>query len=151
MHRKIRILYLFLNCRNSLLLPATAGWTVWLWWTASRELLIHVLIYSTRCFNLLYSEICLSDVRAVCCYWQLHTSHMTRVFCKVQQCDLILCGVSVLTQRETPLQMQYFPTEGKLDKSYFPYYGKTLHVSTIKQKLLIVWMHNILVNIVKIM
>ncbi len=63
----------------------------------------------------------------------MHTSHMTRVVRKVQQCDLILYRVSLLTQRETPLQMQYFPAEGKLDKSYFPYYGKTLHVSTIQQ------------------
>lgn len=38
-----------------------------------------------------------------------------------------------LFQRETPLLMQYFPTEGHIDKMYFPYYGKKLHVSIITE------------------
>ncbi len=25
--------------------------------------------------------------------------------------------------------MQYFPSEGRIDKMYFPYYGKKAHVS----------------------
>lgn len=50
----------------------------------------------------------------------------------MQQCELIVCRVSLLTQRESPLQMQYFPTEGKLDKSYFPYYGKKLHANYVQ-------------------
>jgi hypothetical protein len=37
-----------------------------------------------------------------------------------------------LPQRESPLQMQYFPSEGRFDKMYFPYYGKNLHVSTLR-------------------
>ncbi|TRY85177.1 hypothetical protein DNTS_006361 [Danionella cerebrum] len=37
------------------------------------------------------------------------------------------CEASLLLLRETPLQMQYFPDEGALDKSYFPYYGKKRH------------------------
>ncbi|XP_057206281.1 sodium/potassium-transporting ATPase subunit beta-3b [Triplophysa rosa] len=32
--------------------------------------------------------------------------------------------INCIAKREIPLQMQYFPSEGKLDKSYFPYYGK---------------------------
>uniref|UniRef100_A0A673NIS6 Sodium/potassium-transporting ATPase subunit beta-3 n=1 Tax=Sinocyclocheilus rhinocerous TaxID=307959 RepID=A0A673NIS6_9TELE len=68
------------------------------------------------------------------CFYALPSQsyHMTRVVRKVQQCDLILCRVSLLIQRETPLQMQYFPIEGKLDKSYFPYYGKTLHANYVQ-------------------
>ncbi|ROI16099.1 Sodium/potassium-transporting ATPase subunit beta-3 [Anabarilius grahami] len=40
--------------------------------------------------------------------------------------------ITCAAKRETPLQMQYFPTEGKLDKSYFPYYGKTLHANYVQ-------------------
>ncbi|KAK2881505.1 hypothetical protein QQF64_007902 [Cirrhinus molitorella] len=40
--------------------------------------------------------------------------------------------ISCTAKRETPLQMQYFPAEGKLDKSYFPYYGKTLHANYVQ-------------------
>ncbi|XP_056612466.1 sodium/potassium-transporting ATPase subunit beta-3b [Triplophysa dalaica] len=32
--------------------------------------------------------------------------------------------INCAAKRELPLQMQYFPSEGRLDKSYFPYYGK---------------------------
>lgn len=32
-------------------------------------------------------------------------------------------------QRESAVQMQYFPSEGRIDKMYFPYYGKKAHVS----------------------
>ncbi|XP_056118562.1 sodium/potassium-transporting ATPase subunit beta-3b [Rhinichthys klamathensis goyatoka] len=42
----------------------------------------------------------------------------------------INCAAKV--QRETPLQMQYFPPEGVLDKSYYPYYGKKLHASYVQ-------------------
>ncbi|XP_053721715.1 sodium/potassium-transporting ATPase subunit beta-3b isoform X2 [Synchiropus splendidus] len=30
-------------------------------------------------------------------------------------------------QRQSPLQIQYFPAEGRLDKMFFPYYGKKAH------------------------
>ncbi|XP_043114404.1 sodium/potassium-transporting ATPase subunit beta-3b [Puntigrus tetrazona] len=40
--------------------------------------------------------------------------------------------ISCTAKRETPLQMQYFPAEGKLDKSYFPYYGKKLHANYVQ-------------------
>lgn len=30
-------------------------------------------------------------------------------------------------QRQSPLQIQYFPPEGRLDKMFFPYYGKKAH------------------------
>uniref|UniRef100_A0A673N623 Sodium/potassium-transporting ATPase subunit beta n=1 Tax=Sinocyclocheilus rhinocerous TaxID=307959 RepID=A0A673N623_9TELE len=40
--------------------------------------------------------------------------------------------INCIVKRETPLQMQYFPIEGKLDKSYFPYYGKTLHANYVQ-------------------
>ncbi|KAM9359682.1 sodium/potassium-transporting ATPase subunit beta-3-like [Symphorus nematophorus] len=35
--------------------------------------------------------------------------------------------ISCTAKRETPLQMQYFPSEGRLDKMFFPYYGKKAH------------------------
>ncbi|XP_053362922.1 sodium/potassium-transporting ATPase subunit beta-3b [Clarias gariepinus] len=35
--------------------------------------------------------------------------------------------INCTAKRETPLQMQYFPTEGHFDKMYFPYYGKKAH------------------------
>uniref|UniRef100_A0AAZ3PFG2 Sodium/potassium-transporting ATPase subunit beta n=1 Tax=Oncorhynchus tshawytscha TaxID=74940 RepID=A0AAZ3PFG2_ONCTS len=38
---------------------------------------------------------------------------------------------------KSPLQMQYFPSEGRFDKMYFPYYGKNLH-STYVQPLVAV-------------
>ncbi|XP_052432775.1 sodium/potassium-transporting ATPase subunit beta-3 [Carassius gibelio] len=40
--------------------------------------------------------------------------------------------ISCKAKREAPLQMQYFPAEGKLDKSYFPYYGKKLHAQYVQ-------------------
>lgn len=36
-------------------------------------------------------------------------------------------------QRDNPIQMQYFPSEGRIDKMYFPYYGKKAHVSIYPQ------------------
>lgn len=32
-------------------------------------------------------------------------------------------------QKDHPVQMHYFPSEGRIDKMYFPYYGKKAHVS----------------------
>lgn len=37
-------------------------------------------------------------------------------------------------QRDTRLQIQYFPAEGRLDKMFFPYYGKKAHVSKCSQQ-----------------
>uniref|UniRef100_A0A673NIM1 Sodium/potassium-transporting ATPase subunit beta-3 n=1 Tax=Sinocyclocheilus rhinocerous TaxID=307959 RepID=A0A673NIM1_9TELE len=42
------------------------------------------------------------------------------------------CILVKMNRVKTPLQMQYFPIEGKLDKSYFPYYGKTLHANYVQ-------------------
>uniref|UniRef100_A0A673HMB5 Sodium/potassium-transporting ATPase subunit beta n=1 Tax=Sinocyclocheilus rhinocerous TaxID=307959 RepID=A0A673HMB5_9TELE len=42
------------------------------------------------------------------------------------------CILVKMNRVKTPLQMQYFPTEGKLDKRYFPYYGKTLHANYVQ-------------------
>ncbi|XP_062872400.1 sodium/potassium-transporting ATPase subunit beta-3b [Trichomycterus rosablanca] len=35
--------------------------------------------------------------------------------------------VNCTAKRDTLLQMQYFPAEGRFDKMYFPYYGKKAH------------------------
>ncbi|XP_059389499.1 sodium/potassium-transporting ATPase subunit beta-3-like [Carassius carassius] len=40
--------------------------------------------------------------------------------------------INCVVKRDTPLQMQYFPIEGKLDKRYFPYYGKKLHANYVQ-------------------
>ncbi|XP_068173795.1 sodium/potassium-transporting ATPase subunit beta-3-like [Antennarius striatus] len=35
--------------------------------------------------------------------------------------------ISCTAKRDRPLQMLYFPPEGRLDRMYFPYYGKNAH------------------------
>ncbi|KAM3605254.1 uncharacterized protein V6R79_023098 [Siganus canaliculatus] len=35
--------------------------------------------------------------------------------------------INCTAKRDTPVQMQYFPSEGRIDKMYFPYYGKKSH------------------------
>ncbi|XP_035771983.1 sodium/potassium-transporting ATPase subunit beta-3-like [Neolamprologus brichardi] len=35
--------------------------------------------------------------------------------------------INCTAKRATSLQMQYFPSEGRLDKMFFPYYGKKSH------------------------
>ncbi|XP_055752588.1 sodium/potassium-transporting ATPase subunit beta-3-like isoform X2 [Salvelinus fontinalis] len=45
--------------------------------------------------------------------------------------------INCTAKRESPLQMQYFPSEGRFDKMYFPYYGKNVH-STYVQPLVAV-------------
>ncbi|XP_024132487.1 sodium/potassium-transporting ATPase subunit beta-3b [Oryzias melastigma] len=35
--------------------------------------------------------------------------------------------INCTAKRDSPLQMQYFPPEGRLDKMFFPYYGKKSH------------------------
>ncbi|MEQ2301238.1 hypothetical protein AMECASPLE_033818, partial [Ameca splendens] len=37
--------------------------------------------------------------------------------------------INCTAKRNSPLQMLYFPPEGRLDKMFFPYYGKIAHVS----------------------
>lgn len=32
-------------------------------------------------------------------------------------------------QRDSQIEIQYFPSKGRIDKMYFPYYGKKAHVS----------------------
>lgn len=102
------------------------------WWEIS-VWICHMSLCVLKRILIFLCVIGLSDVRAVCCYRQLQMSHMTRIICTVNGCDLTFChglSLSLSIQRETPLQMQYFPSEGRLDKSYFPYYGKKAQVST---------------------
>uniref|UniRef100_A0A672JF63 Sodium/potassium-transporting ATPase subunit beta n=1 Tax=Salarias fasciatus TaxID=181472 RepID=A0A672JF63_SALFA len=35
--------------------------------------------------------------------------------------------INCTVKKENPIPMQYFPSEGKIDKMYFPYYGKKAH------------------------
>ncbi|XP_073346680.1 sodium/potassium-transporting ATPase subunit beta-3a [Pagrus major] len=35
--------------------------------------------------------------------------------------------INCTVKKESPIQMQYFPIEGRIDKMYFPYYGKRAH------------------------
>uniref|UniRef100_A0A8C6MCR2 Sodium/potassium-transporting ATPase subunit beta n=1 Tax=Nothobranchius furzeri TaxID=105023 RepID=A0A8C6MCR2_NOTFU len=37
--------------------------------------------------------------------------------------------INCTIKKDNPVQMHYFPREGKIDKMYFPYYGKKAHVS----------------------
>ncbi|XP_041919892.1 sodium/potassium-transporting ATPase subunit beta-3b [Alosa sapidissima] len=40
--------------------------------------------------------------------------------------------VNCTAKRDTPLQVSYYPPEGKIDKMYFPYYGKQLHPNYVQ-------------------
>ncbi|KAJ8410640.1 hypothetical protein AAFF_G00185970 [Aldrovandia affinis] len=40
--------------------------------------------------------------------------------------------INCVAKRESFLQIQYFPSEGKFDKMYFPYYGKRLHANYVQ-------------------
>ncbi|KAF4086166.1 hypothetical protein AMELA_G00103100 [Ameiurus melas] len=40
--------------------------------------------------------------------------------------------INCMAKRETLLEMQYFPTEGHIDKMYFPYYGKKAHTKYVQ-------------------
>lgn len=40
--------------------------------------------------------------------------------------------INCTVKKDTPVQMQYFPNEGRFDKSYFPYYGKKAHESYVQ-------------------
>uniref|UniRef100_A0A3B5B9F8 Sodium/potassium-transporting ATPase subunit beta n=1 Tax=Stegastes partitus TaxID=144197 RepID=A0A3B5B9F8_9TELE len=40
--------------------------------------------------------------------------------------------INCTAKRDTPLQMQYFPPDGRLDKMFFPYYGKKAHVNYVQ-------------------
>lgn len=40
--------------------------------------------------------------------------------------------INCTAKRDTPLQIQYFPSEGRIDKVYFPYYGKKAHESYVQ-------------------
>lgn len=48
--------------------------------------------------------------------------------------------VNCTAKRDTPLQISYYPYEGKIDKMYFPYYGKKLHPNYV-QPLVAVKLH----------
>ncbi|XP_030630363.1 sodium/potassium-transporting ATPase subunit beta-3a [Chanos chanos] len=40
--------------------------------------------------------------------------------------------INCTAKTESPLQMMYFPSEGHIDKMYFPYYGKKAHVGYVQ-------------------
>ncbi|KAI4890254.1 hypothetical protein NFI96_014028, partial [Prochilodus magdalenae] len=40
--------------------------------------------------------------------------------------------INCTAKRDTPLQMQYFPPEGRFDQMYFPYYGKKAHPNYVQ-------------------
>jgi len=40
--------------------------------------------------------------------------------------------INCTVKRETPIQIQYFPPEGRIDKMYFPYYGKKAHENYVQ-------------------
>ncbi|KAI5625626.1 ATPase Na+/K+ transporting subunit beta 3b [Silurus asotus] len=48
--------------------------------------------------------------------------------------------INCTAKRESLLQMQYFPSEGHIDKMYFPYYGKKAHPNYV-QPLVAVKLH----------
>uniref|UniRef100_A0A8C6MFP6 Sodium/potassium-transporting ATPase subunit beta n=1 Tax=Nothobranchius furzeri TaxID=105023 RepID=A0A8C6MFP6_NOTFU len=39
--------------------------------------------------------------------------------------------INCTIKKDNPVQMHYFPREGKIDKMYFPYYGKKAHSSSV--------------------
>ncbi|XP_070701358.1 sodium/potassium-transporting ATPase subunit beta-3a [Pempheris klunzingeri] len=40
--------------------------------------------------------------------------------------------INCTVKRDNPIQMQYFPSEGRIDKMYFPYYGKKAHENYVQ-------------------
>lgn len=61
-----------------------------------------------------------SDVRAVCCYWQLQMSHMTHIVCTMYRCDLTFChGLSLDTERTSPADA-VFPFRGQAGQELLP-------------------------------
>ncbi|XP_067331388.1 sodium/potassium-transporting ATPase subunit beta-3-like isoform X3 [Channa argus] len=40
--------------------------------------------------------------------------------------------INCTVKKDTPVQMQYFPSEGRIDKMYFPYYGKKAHENYVQ-------------------
>uniref|UniRef100_A0A8D3DK43 Sodium/potassium-transporting ATPase subunit beta n=1 Tax=Scophthalmus maximus TaxID=52904 RepID=A0A8D3DK43_SCOMX len=48
-------------------------------------------------------------------------------FAEGKPCIIIKMNRVRTTTEDNPLQMQYFPSEGRLDKMFFPYYGKKAH------------------------
>nr|XP_057923029.1 sodium/potassium-transporting ATPase subunit beta-3-like [Doryrhamphus excisus]XP_057923498.1 sodium/potassium-transporting ATPase subunit beta-3-like [Doryrhamphus excisus] len=40
--------------------------------------------------------------------------------------------INCTVKKENPVQMQYFPRNGRIDKMYFPYYGKKAHVNYVQ-------------------
>ncbi|XP_034411489.1 sodium/potassium-transporting ATPase subunit beta-3a [Cyclopterus lumpus] len=40
--------------------------------------------------------------------------------------------INCTVKKEGPIQMQYFPSEGRIDKMYFPYYGKKAHENYVQ-------------------
>lgn len=87
--------------------------------------------------------ISLSDVRAVCCYGQLHMSHMTHIVHKVHQCDLIPCRLS--WYREKLLcRCSISPLRANSTRVTSPIMARNcMWVQTVE-------MHNILVTAVRI-
>ncbi|KAM6918202.1 sodium/potassium-transporting ATPase subunit beta-3a [Xenentodon cancila] len=40
--------------------------------------------------------------------------------------------INCTVKKDSPVQMHYFPSEGRIDKMYFPYYGKKAHVKYVQ-------------------
>lgn len=40
--------------------------------------------------------------------------------------------INCTVKKENPVPMQYFPSEGRIDKMYFPYYGKKAHENYVQ-------------------
>lgn len=40
--------------------------------------------------------------------------------------------INCTVKKDNPVQMHYFPSEGRIDKMYFPYYGRKAHVNYLQ-------------------
>ncbi|KAG8014017.1 Sodium/potassium-transporting ATPase subunit beta-3 [Nibea albiflora] len=76
-------------------------------------------------------------------FLQDNTEDMAKKACRFKRSFLSLCsGLSdtnfgysegkpcvllKMNRKDSPISMQYFPSEGRIDKMYFPYYGKKAH------------------------
>ena len=82
---------------------------------------------------MLYERVCCECVTLNLTMLYVERNYERRLGDTIHSCFQVCISFLLLLspQRETSLQMQYFPKEGSLDKMYFPYYGKNLHVSSL--------------------
>uniref|UniRef100_A0A3B1JKY0 Sodium/potassium-transporting ATPase subunit beta-3 n=1 Tax=Astyanax mexicanus TaxID=7994 RepID=A0A3B1JKY0_ASTMX len=66
------------------------------------------------------------DRYGVCVYIYIYIKYVLCLVIKV--CVYIKCVFSKCSQ----VQVQYFPQEGRIDRMYFPYYGKKAHVGYVQ-------------------